>query len=175
MANGLWMHARVSEERSPEERPAVILVHELIGSSRYMVPTLRQLVPRHRVYAPDLLGFDKSASTPRPERVRALLRFSRLDGDGWSKECGACRQLLWLPDHSRPRHTQPQARRADRAARPDDGPSRTERSPADRAIPAQRHSGAPLPQPHHASRRPGCEPPSGVAHLPVRPREPDRR
>ena len=114
------MHARVSEERSPEERPAVILVHELIVSSRYMVPTLRQLVPRHRVYAPDLLGFDKSASTPRPERVRALLRFSRLDGDGWSKECGACRQLLWLPDHSRPRHTQPQARRANRAARPDD-------------------------------------------------------
>src|SRR5215207_6642742 len=93
------MHARVSEERSPEERPTVILVHELIGSSRYMVPTLRQLVPRHRVYAPDLPGFGKSASTPRPERVQALRRFSRLDGDGWSKECGACRQLLWLPDH----------------------------------------------------------------------------
>ncbi len=59
------MHARVSEDRSPEGRPAVILVHGLVVSSRYMVPTLRQLAPHYRVYAPDLPGFGKSTNPSR--------------------------------------------------------------------------------------------------------------
>jgi pimeloyl-ACP methyl ester carboxylesterase len=65
VVDGLRMHARVSEERSPEGPPAVILVHGLVVSSRYMVPTLRQLAPHYRVYAPDLPGFGKSTNPSR--------------------------------------------------------------------------------------------------------------
>jgi 2-hydroxy-6-oxonona-2,4-dienedioate hydrolase len=65
IVNGLPVHARVSEGPSPEGRPAVVLVHGLIVSSRYMVSTLKQLAPHYRVYAPDLPGFGKSANPPR--------------------------------------------------------------------------------------------------------------
>lgn len=40
----------------------MILVHGLIVSGRYMVPTLKQLAHHYRVYAPDLPGFGKSES-----------------------------------------------------------------------------------------------------------------
>src|SRR5215204_260661 len=67
------MYARPRlREKEPEERPAVILVHGLIVSSRYMVPTLRQLVPRHRAYAADLPGFGKSANPSRVLNVSGL-------------------------------------------------------------------------------------------------------
>ena len=41
--NGLWMHYRAAGEVTGDGRPAVVLVHGLIASSRYMVPTLKQL------------------------------------------------------------------------------------------------------------------------------------
>lgn len=60
--DGLWMHHRTAGEAA--RRPVVVLVHGLIVSSRYMVPTLRHLARRHRVYAPDLPGFGKSENPP---------------------------------------------------------------------------------------------------------------
>ncbi len=66
------MHARVSEDRSPEGRPAVILVHGLVVSSRYMVPTLKRLAPDYRVYAPDLPGFGESDKPPEVLTVPGL-------------------------------------------------------------------------------------------------------
>jgi len=42
----------------------VVLVHGLIVSGRYMVPTLKQLAPHYRVFAPDLPGFGKSGKPP---------------------------------------------------------------------------------------------------------------
>jgi pimeloyl-ACP methyl ester carboxylesterase len=58
---GLAVHARVSVDAVLSGTPAVVLVHGLGVSSRYMVPTARQLAPQYRVYAPDLPGFGKSA------------------------------------------------------------------------------------------------------------------
>jgi pimeloyl-ACP methyl ester carboxylesterase len=55
------MHARVSVDAVPGGTPAVVLVHGLGVSSRYMVPTARLLAPEYHVYAPDLPGFGKSA------------------------------------------------------------------------------------------------------------------
>ena len=52
------MHARVS---SAPGRPAVVLVHGLVISSVYMVPTARRLAADFDVYCPDLPGFGKSA------------------------------------------------------------------------------------------------------------------
>ncbi len=61
--NGLSMHARVAEV-APAEAPAVVLVHGVGVSSRYMIPTLRRLSPFYRVYAPDLPGFGRSDHPP---------------------------------------------------------------------------------------------------------------
>lgn len=69
---GLRMHARVSSGAAPEGSPAVILVHGLVVSSRYMVPALRGLAPFHPVYAPDLPGFGESEKPTRVLGVRGL-------------------------------------------------------------------------------------------------------
>lgn len=49
--------------------PVVFLIHGLIVSSRYMVPTAEQLAPFCRVYAPDLPGYGKSY---KPGKVLTL-------------------------------------------------------------------------------------------------------
>ena len=63
---GVEMHALASVDPVPADRPPVVLVHGLVVSSRYMVPTALRLAPRFRVYAPDLPGFGRSA---KPEHV----------------------------------------------------------------------------------------------------------
>ena len=66
------MHARATQEAAPERGPAVILVHGLVVSGRYMVPTLECLAPFYRVYAPDLPGFGRSDGPPRALDVAGL-------------------------------------------------------------------------------------------------------
>lgn len=51
---------RVPRKQSSADRPAVVMVHGLVVSSRYMVPTAVQLAPHCRVYLPELPGFGKS-------------------------------------------------------------------------------------------------------------------
>jgi pimeloyl-ACP methyl ester carboxylesterase len=60
------MHARVASAVAPATRPAVVLVHGLIVSSRYMIPTAVRLARSFRVYVPDLPGYGKSFD---PEQV----------------------------------------------------------------------------------------------------------
>ena len=60
VVNGLRMHARSGVRQVAEEAPAIIFVHGLGVSGRYMVPTAVQLALSHRVYIPDLPGFGKS-------------------------------------------------------------------------------------------------------------------
>lgn len=62
--DGLWMHYRTAGEVAIATRPAVVLVHGLVVSSRYMVPTLKRLARDYRVYAPDLPGFGESEKLP---------------------------------------------------------------------------------------------------------------
>ncbi len=62
--DGLWMHYRTAGEVAIATRPAVVLVHGLVVSSRYMVPTLKRLARNYRVYAPDLPGFGESEKLP---------------------------------------------------------------------------------------------------------------
>ena len=66
------MHARISEGPVPNGNPAVVLVHGLVVSSRYMVPTAELLAAHYRVYAPDLPGFGKSYKPPRVVNVAEL-------------------------------------------------------------------------------------------------------
>jgi pimeloyl-ACP methyl ester carboxylesterase len=65
--------------------PAIVLVHGLGVSSRYMTPLIEALAPSHRVYAPDLPGFGGSAR-PRPaldvdELADALAAFMAAVGE----------------------------------------------------------------------------------------------
>lgn len=61
---GLTLHALVSSEASPPGNGAVVLVHGLGMSSRYMIPLAKHLAPSFWVCAPDLPGFGLS-SKPR--------------------------------------------------------------------------------------------------------------
>ncbi len=69
---GLRIHARVSADPALEGRAAVVLVHGLVVSSRYMVPTAERLTPYCRVFAPDLPGFGRSERPPRVLDVSGL-------------------------------------------------------------------------------------------------------
>ncbi|HEX8494317.1 MAG TPA: alpha/beta hydrolase [Pyrinomonadaceae bacterium] len=68
----LKMHARVHLERAPINAPAIVLVHGLGVSSRYMMPTAERLSTHARVYAPDLPGFGLSDKPRRTLSIREL-------------------------------------------------------------------------------------------------------
>ena len=52
--------------------PAVVLVHGLVVSARYMIPAMKRLALRHRGYAPDLPGFGKSGKPAHVPGVPGL-------------------------------------------------------------------------------------------------------
>ena len=86
VVGGLPIHARVSAEPAPADAPAVVLVHGMSVSSRYLVPTAERLAPDYPVYAPDLPGFGLSAK-PRhvldvPELADALAAWMEAAGLG---------------------------------------------------------------------------------------------
>ena len=54
---------------APGDGPVVFLIHGLVVSSTYLVPTAERLAPFCRVYAPDLPGYGKSY---KPENVLSL-------------------------------------------------------------------------------------------------------
>ena len=70
---GQRVHVRVSTHPVPPEALTVVMVHGLVVSSRYMVPTLLRLAPTCRVLAPDLPGFGRSDPPSRtPESMSGL-------------------------------------------------------------------------------------------------------
>ena len=69
VVDGLRVHARVpTRPTTPADAPAVVLVHGLAMSGRYMVPTLLGLAPRYRVYAPGRGGCSDVLRAPVPGR-----------------------------------------------------------------------------------------------------------
>jgi pimeloyl-ACP methyl ester carboxylesterase len=65
------MFSRVAPADSPSA-PVVVLVHGLVVSSWYMVPTAVRLAPRFQVLAPDLPGFGRSPGPPEVLTVAGL-------------------------------------------------------------------------------------------------------
>lgn len=57
---GCSLRYRVSREQPMCDGPAIVMVHGLVVSSRYMLPTGMQLASSYRVYIPELPGFGKS-------------------------------------------------------------------------------------------------------------------
>jgi 2-hydroxy-6-oxonona-2,4-dienedioate hydrolase len=68
----LRIHARVSGGLALKSRASVVLVHGLVVSSRYMVPTAERLAPYRPVFAPDLPGFGQSEKPPHVLDVSGL-------------------------------------------------------------------------------------------------------
>lgn len=54
------MYARTNAPAAPPAAPVIVLVHGMVISSSYMVPTAERLAPLSRVYAVDLPGYGKS-------------------------------------------------------------------------------------------------------------------
>ncbi len=81
VVNGLPMYARVPSDR-PAGAPAMVLVHGLGVSGRYLVPTAVRLARDFPTYVPDLPGFGKSAKPSHvldiPELADALAAWMRL-------------------------------------------------------------------------------------------------
>ena len=83
MVGGLAVHARAADS-VPAWFPAIVLVHGLGVSSRYMAPLAHELAPFYRVFAVDLPGFGRSEKPPQPlgliELAEALATWMRSTG-----------------------------------------------------------------------------------------------
>ncbi len=90
VVGGLPLFARVSPPPAPAAAPPVVMVHGLIVSSRYMLPTARRLARYCRVYIPDLPGYGHSAKPPRALDVPGLADALA----GWMQATGLQRAVL---------------------------------------------------------------------------------
>jgi pimeloyl-ACP methyl ester carboxylesterase len=63
------MHARTNARPPLGDLPAVVLVHGMVVSSRYMAPLASHLAPYARVHAIDLPGYGMSH---KPESILNL-------------------------------------------------------------------------------------------------------
>ncbi|CAN5822709.1 hypothetical protein BH20CHL1_BH20CHL1_01950 [soil metagenome] len=70
--HGRKVHTRVATRIDLPGRPSVVLVHGLVVSSLYLVPTGELLAPHFNVYIPDLPGFGKSEKPPNVYTVEQL-------------------------------------------------------------------------------------------------------
>jgi 2-hydroxy-6-oxonona-2,4-dienedioate hydrolase len=59
-AAGRKLRYQVPCEQLAPDAPAIVMVHGLVVSSRYLIPTMQELAPYYRVYAPELPGYGKS-------------------------------------------------------------------------------------------------------------------
>jgi 2-hydroxy-6-oxonona-2,4-dienedioate hydrolase len=79
--DGLDLFARVSAAPAPPGSPTVVLVHGVIASSRYLLPTAVRLASYGRVYVPDLPGYGASGKPARalevPELADSLVAWMR--------------------------------------------------------------------------------------------------
>jgi pimeloyl-ACP methyl ester carboxylesterase len=69
---GLRMHARISTHPLPRDAPAIVLVHGIGVSGRYLLPTALRLATTCRVHVPDLPGFGLSVKPAEVLDVPAL-------------------------------------------------------------------------------------------------------
>lgn len=79
MLEDLWtrvadaaVYAKAGLRVAPPDAAAVVLVHGIGVTSRYLEPTMQTLAPHFRVYAPDLPGWGRSDRPPRALTIPEL-------------------------------------------------------------------------------------------------------
>ncbi len=72
MIRGWRLHARVSDTPDTRAQMPILLIHGLLISSRYMVPTAQRLAQHYPVYALDMPGFGKSEGPSRTLTIDEL-------------------------------------------------------------------------------------------------------
>jgi 2-hydroxy-6-oxonona-2,4-dienedioate hydrolase len=88
--NGLPIHGKVSGCAHATNANALVLVHGLALSHRYMMPVAAELARDYKVYVPDLPGFGDSGHPPRTLTIPQLA-----DGlAGWMRAAGISRASL---------------------------------------------------------------------------------
>ncbi|WP_338252370.1 alpha/beta fold hydrolase [Dictyobacter halimunensis] len=87
---GCAMHYRVPHQRPDSDRLAIVMVHGLVVSSRYMTPTAEQLAPDYHVYLPELPGFGKSQ---KPDHYQDLNEMADTLA-AWMTTVGLSRAIL---------------------------------------------------------------------------------
>lgn len=91
LVDGYRIHVRIpAHQPTATHHDPIVLIHGLGVSSRYMVPTLLQLMPALRVHALDLPGFGHSAG-PRTALPLTALADSLA---GWMSAVGMARATL---------------------------------------------------------------------------------
>jgi 2-hydroxy-6-oxonona-2,4-dienedioate hydrolase len=88
--HGLPMHTMVSADAVPPGTPAVVLVHGLGLSHRYMMPVAERLALTYRVYVPDLPGFGDSG---KPSQILDVAGLADALA-AWMQEAGLERAAL---------------------------------------------------------------------------------
>ncbi|MCB0086121.1 MAG: alpha/beta hydrolase [Caldilineaceae bacterium] len=68
--NGLNVQTRLYQALTPTAAPPIVLLHGLLMSSRYLLPTAALLSEHHVVYLPDLPGFGESDNPPHIYSLR---------------------------------------------------------------------------------------------------------
>jgi 2-hydroxy-6-oxonona-2,4-dienedioate hydrolase len=80
------VYARAGPRHPEPDAAKVVLVHGMVVSSRYMVPTAERLAPLCEVYAPDLPGYGRSVKPAKtlslPELADALAEWMQAAGLG---------------------------------------------------------------------------------------------
>ena len=87
----LVLHGRVGSGGDPKcQRPPIVLVHGLGVSTAYLMPTMRKLAARYRVFAPDLPGFGQSEKPLRAMGIEKLAEALH----GWMDARGVGRAIF---------------------------------------------------------------------------------
>jgi pimeloyl-ACP methyl ester carboxylesterase len=86
------IHWRFSRNAHRSDLPAIVLVHGLIISGRYMIPTAKSLQPDFRTYLPDLPGFGLSS---HPRNVLAVRESADVLA-AWMRAIGLDRGAIFL-------------------------------------------------------------------------------
>ena len=89
-ATTIYFRTAPSDTSSDISLPAIILVHGLGVSSRYMLPTLSELAVSYQVYAPDLPGFGNSN---KPKKVLDLVELAQVLAE-WLDALGLAQVIL---------------------------------------------------------------------------------
>jgi 2-hydroxy-6-oxonona-2,4-dienedioate hydrolase len=66
---GYTLRYRMPRELSVPDSSIIVMLHGLIVSSRYLIPTAKQLAPHYQIYIPELPGFGKSG---KPDHYQDL-------------------------------------------------------------------------------------------------------